>query len=158
MCGAQLEPRREYHVDELRDSDRAQWEALYRGYIDFYKRTEPQEYYDCAWERLLAHDAPVHGRVARDDADGSLLGLVHYIPHASMGADVCYLQDLFTLPAARGQRVATTLVRAVQTWCKAKGGISKVYWNTHESNPARSRLYDVIGTHKGFVKYQLDVV
>ena len=34
-----------------------------------------------------------------------LLGLAHFIPHTSMAGEVCYLQDLFTDPAARLARV-----------------------------------------------------
>ena len=74
-----------------------------------------------------------------------------------MSGDVCYLQDLFTDPAARSKGVGTKLINAVVEWCRAKGGIGKVYWNTHEDNPAREKLYDVVGQHKGFVKYQVDV-
>lgn len=143
-------------VDRLTAADRPQWEALYRGYIDFYERLEPQTFYDQAWARLLA-DEEVHGLVARDVEDASrLVGLVHFIPHPSMKGDVCYLQDLFTLKSARGQGVGTALIREVVAWCKTRGGISRVYWNTHESNPAR-KLYDAVGTHKGFVKYEISV-
>ena len=144
-------------VTPLRAADRAQWVALYRGYVAFYERDEPQEFYDANWERLLL-DCSVHGLVARDMGDESkLLGLVHFIPHPSMTGDVCYLQDLFTDPAARGKGVGTMLINAVVDWCRAKGSITKVYWNTHEDNPARKRLYDVAGEHKGFVKYQRTV-
>lgn len=146
-----------FAVGALRESDRAQWETLYRGYIKFYEREEPQAFYDGNFKRLL-EDTSVHALVARDgDDDSRLLGLVHFVPHASMSGDVCYLQDLFTDPAARGKGVGTQLIKAVIEWCRAKGGISKVYWNTHESNPARKKLYDVVGAHKGFVKYQADV-
>lgn len=142
-------------IDTLRESDRDQWEALYRGYMAFYNRNEPQSLYDQAWTRLLADDV-VHARVARD-ADESLVGLVHFTPHASMSGDICYLQDLFTAPTCRGRGVGTQLIQAVVTWSKARGDISKVYWNTHASNPAR-KLYDAVGNHKGFVKYQIDVL
>ncbi len=67
-----------------------------------------------------------------------------------------HAQDLFTDPAARGKGVGTRLIKAVVAWCQANGGIKKVYWNTHESNPAR-KMYDAIGKHKGFVKYELAV-
>ena len=73
-----------------------------------------------------------------------------------MGPDVTYMQDLYTAPHARGEGVATQLIDAVSVWSRARG-IGRVYWNTHESNPARARLYDLVGTHKGFVKYQLDL-
>ena len=146
-----------FTVGALKESDRAQWEQLYRGYIAFYERDEPQSFYDRNFARLL-EDKSVHVLLARDGKDDSkLLGLAHFIPHPSMSGDVCYLQDLFTDPAARSKGVGTTLINAVVEWCRAKGGIGKVYWNTHEDNPAREKLYDVVGQHKGFVKYQVDV-
>ena len=93
------------------------------------------------------------------DADTKLLGIVHFIPHPCMspGKDMCYLQDLFTDPAARGRGIGTQLINSVISWCKEKGGISKVYWNTHATNPAREKLYDVVGTHSGFLKYTASV-
>ena len=145
-------------VGALRPSDREQWESLYRGYIEFYQRSEPQSFYDHNWARLMLEDGAVHALVARSAADETvLLGLVHFMRHASMSGDVCYMQDLFTLPAARGTGVGTRLIKAVVSWCRtAEGRINKVYWNTHHSNPAR-KLYDRVGTHKGFLKYETAV-
>ena len=36
-------------IGKLEPSDRAQWEVLFRGYMDFYERTLPQAMYDRAW-------------------------------------------------------------------------------------------------------------
>ena len=43
------------------------------------------------------------------------------------------------------------LINAVAEWCHAEGGIGNAYWNTHEGNPAREKIYmyDVVGQHKG---------
>ena len=121
----------------LQESDHAQWEEQYRGYITFYERQEPQTFYDANWARLL-EDNDVHGLVARDEDDNTkLLGLVHFIPHPSMSGDMCYLQDLFTHPDARGEGVGAKLMEGVVEWCRKKGVIKRVYWNTHETNPAR---------------------
>ena len=45
------------------------------------------------------------------ERDGLLLGLTHYLFHPSTTRFelTCYLQDLFTLPAARGQGVGRAL-------------------------------------------------
>ena len=145
-------------VGALRASDRVQWESLYRAYVEFYKRDEPPAFYEMNWTRLLEGTA-VHALVARDPADdGKLLGLAHFVPHTSMRGERCYLQDLFTRPAARGQGVATRLIDGVAEWCRGRGGVSTVYWVTHERNDARSRLYDVVGVNKGYVKYQIDLL
>ena len=41
------------------------------------------------------------------ESDGNLVGLAQYLFHRSTSriASTCYLQDLFTLPAARGKGV-----------------------------------------------------
>jgi hypothetical protein len=36
-------------VGQLAPSDRGVWEQLFRGYIDFYQRTEPPQMYERAW-------------------------------------------------------------------------------------------------------------
>jgi GNAT superfamily N-acetyltransferase len=41
-------------VGKLESSERAAWETLFRGYIAFYQREEPQEMYDGAWDEFQA--------------------------------------------------------------------------------------------------------
>ena len=65
---------------------------------------------------------------------------------------VCYLEDLYTLEAARGQGVARALIEAVYARAREAGGRS-VYWQTHESNTVAMRLYDKMAARFGFVVY-----
>jgi len=51
-------------VGKLEPSERAAWETLFRGYIAFYQREEPQEMYDRAWDEFQA-DTRVHALGAR---------------------------------------------------------------------------------------------
>jgi GNAT superfamily N-acetyltransferase len=77
--------------------------GLFRAYIDFYERSERQSMYDRAWEEFT-RDERLHAHVAK--LDGQLVGIVPFLEHPSTSsADVCYLQDLFTAPVARGQGV-----------------------------------------------------
>ena len=48
--------------------DRPAWEALFRAYIDFYERNEPQATYDRAWEEF-ARDDRLHALVAKLDLE-----------------------------------------------------------------------------------------
>jgi GNAT superfamily N-acetyltransferase len=65
----------------------------------------------------------------------------------------CYLQDLFTTPAARGQGVGRALIEAV--YAKAReAGSPRVYWHTHETNATARRLYDEIAEMSGFLVYR----
>ena len=99
------------HVAPLRIEDHARWIVLARGYKTFYKTTLEDTEYDKAWQRLLAQE-DVFGLGAT--RDGQLLGIAHYLFHTSVWAqNVCYLQDLFVDPLARGQGVARALIEAI---------------------------------------------
>ncbi len=133
-------------------ADRPAWESLFRAYIDFYERSEPQAMYDRAWEEFT-HDNRLHARVAK--VDGQVVGIVHFLEHPSTSsADVCYLQDLFTAPAARGQGVGRALIEAVADHARALG-CARVYWQTKIDNVVARRLYDGITEDSSFIVYRL---
>jgi len=133
-------------------ADRAEWESLFRAYIDFYERSEPQAMYDRAWEEL-SRDDRLHALVAK--VDGRVVGIVHFLEHPSTSsADVCYLQDLFTAPDARGHGVATALIEAVADHARAMG-CARVYWQTKTTNVVARRLYDSITSDSSFMVYRL---
>ena len=89
--------------------------------------------------------------------DDRLVGIVHFLQHASTtAADVCYLQDLYTVPEARGEGVARALIDAVVQAAR-EAGCSRVYWVTHYSNTVARALYDKIALNSGFVRYQIAV-
>jgi GNAT superfamily N-acetyltransferase len=87
-----------------------------------------------------------------------MLGLVHYLFHRSTTAMAmtCYLQDLFTNEAARGQGVGRALIEAVYARAKAAGS-NRVYWQTHETNAVARALYDKVSTRSGFIVYRTEV-
>jgi GNAT superfamily N-acetyltransferase len=139
-------------IGKLSSSDRSAWEELFRGYIRFYERAEPPEMYDRAWREFEA-DTLMHALGAR--LAGRLVGITHFLIHPSTsGPDVCYLQDLFTAPEARGQGAARALIAAVADWATAQG-CQRVYWLTHESNTTARYLYDKVAQRRGFIQYQL---
>jgi GNAT superfamily N-acetyltransferase len=133
--------------------DRAQWEPLWDGYNTFYERTLPTEITNTTWSRFFDTDEPVHALVA--ERNGQLLGLAHYLFHRSttMIGPTCYLQDLFTTEAARGQGVGRALIEAVSERAKT-GGAMRLYWQTHETNLTAMRLYDKVAERSGFVVYR----
>ena len=82
-------------IRPLRRDERADWEPLWRGYLDFYKTSVPQQTYDTTWARLHDPDEPMW--LLGATVDGKLCGIVHYLYHRSCWTvgDYCYLQDLF---------------------------------------------------------------
>jgi GNAT superfamily N-acetyltransferase len=141
-------------IDKLSPSDRADWEALFRAYIDFYQRVEPPEMYDRAWSEFQT-DARLHAFGAK--LDGRLVGITHFLVHPSTsGPDVCYLQDLFTAADVRGRGVARALIAAVVDWAREQG-CGRVYWLTHESNQTARCLYDKVAENRGFIRYQIEI-
>ncbi len=138
-------------------SDYEKWLPLWEGYNAFYGRSGPTalapEITATTWSRFFDGYEPVHGMVA--EREGALLGLVHYLYHRSTTAigPSCYLQDLFTTPAARGQGVGRALIEAVYARA-AEQGATRVYWLTHETNRTAMGLYDQVAERSGFVVYR----
>lgn len=137
-------------IAALREADRAEWEPLARGYMDFYRESVADAAYDAAWRRIVAGDE-VHGLCAR--LDGRLVGITHYLFHAHAWAGtVCYLQDLFTAPEARGRGIARALIEAVAEATRARGA-HRLYWLTQADNATARALYDRVARDTGFVRY-----
>jgi GNAT superfamily N-acetyltransferase len=147
-------------VRNVARADHDAWLSLWDGYNAFYGRADatalPAEVTAMTWSRFFDAYEPVHALVA--EADGELLGLAHYLLHRSTIRiePSCYLQDLFTVPAARGRGVGRTLIEAVYDRARA-AGCSRVYWQTHESNATAMALYDTLAERSGFVVYRQDM-
>jgi GNAT superfamily N-acetyltransferase len=133
--------------------DRAIWERLWTGYLEFYKTSVPRETYDVTWARLNDPNEPVHLLGAY--VDGELAGIVHYLFHRSCWSpgDYCYLQDLFVAEDARKLGLGRALIEAVEAEARAAGA-SRVYWLTHESNATARALYDKLAENLGFIQYR----
>jgi GNAT superfamily N-acetyltransferase len=137
--------------------DYDQWLPLWDGYNAFYERSGPTalapEITDMTWARFFDAYEPVHALVA--DGGGKLLGLTHYLFHRSTTAigPNCYLQDLFTSEAARGQGIGRALISAVYAQAKLAGS-PRVYWHTHETNLTAQLLYDKMAEKSGFIVYR----
>lgn len=141
-------------VRPLAPDDEPAWTALWRAYLAFYETTVPEDVYRTTFQRMLDPARPVQfGLIA--ETGGRLIGLAHVIlhPHNWRIEDVCYLQDLFVAPEARGTGAGRALIEAVYAAADANGTPS-VYWTTQDFNATARQLYDRIGTLTPFIKYQ----
>jgi GNAT superfamily N-acetyltransferase len=133
------------------------WKVLWDGYNAFYGREGetalPSEITQTTWSRFFDAYEPMYALVAV--SSGRLVGLAHFLFHRStiQVEPTCYLQDLFTVEAARGSGVGRALINAVYEQAKA-GGSHRVYWHTHETNTVAMQLYDRVAEKSGFVVYR----
>lgn len=146
-------------VRPLQQSDFDAWQPLWDGYNAFYGREGetalPRAVTETTWRRFLDPMEPVFALVA--ESDGQLRGLTHFLFHRSTTRIelTCYLQDLFIAPAARGRGIGRALIEGVYERARA-AGITRVYWQTQDSNLAGRLLYDKVATHRGFIVYSHD--
>ncbi|GAA6165037.1 GNAT family N-acetyltransferase [Pelagimonas sp. KU-00592-HH] len=140
-------------IRPLRAEDEADWRVLWTGYLDYYETSVPEEVYQTTFARLLG-DAPQDFSCLVAERDGKLLGLTHYLfhRHAWKVENVCYLQDLFAAPEARGTGIGRALIEAVYD-AADKAGAPAVYWLTQDFNTTARQLYDRVAALTPFIRY-----
>jgi GNAT superfamily N-acetyltransferase len=147
-------------IRDVAPTDFDRWLPLWEGYNQFYKRVGPAaipaEVTRMTWARFFDSYEPVHALVA--ERQEQLIGLAHYVFHrnTAMSRPTCYLQDLFTSEAARGQGIGRALITGVYDRARVAGS-TRVYWQTHETNVVAQRLYDKVAERSGFIVYWKNV-
>jgi GNAT superfamily N-acetyltransferase len=150
-----------FRIRPARPEDQAAWRPLWHAYNVFYGRTgEPPvdpEVTATTWGRFFDAAEPLWALVAEDE-DGALLGFTHYLYHRGTNVvePVCYLEDLFTVEAARGRGVGRALIEGVAAAAKA-AGLTRVYWLTQEGNATARRLYDRVAVKSDFIVYEKEL-
>jgi GNAT superfamily N-acetyltransferase len=140
-------------IRPLVPTDETAWRPLWRAYLAFYETDLPEEIYATSFARLVDRAVTDYaGLIA--EADGRAIGIVHYIfhRHGWRIEPVCYLQDLYVAPEARGTCAGRALIEAVYAAADAAGAPS-VYWLTQAENAPARQLYDRIGRATSFIKY-----
>ena len=142
-------------ISALRREDHAEWRALWRGYLEFYESDVAEDVYAETWRRLLSGEKGEYCGVIARDAGGQAVGIAHYLFHRHCWRieDVCYLQDLFVAPEARGAGVGEALIKSVYAAADAYGA-GEVYWMTQHFNEKARALYDRVGQATPFIKYR----
>jgi GNAT superfamily N-acetyltransferase len=134
-------------------SDFDTWLLLWKQYQRFYEVDIQESVTRETWARFLNPIEPMHAALAT--TSDRTFGLVHFIYHRSTWttSDDCYLQDLFVAEDARGGGIGRALIEHVYEHAQRRG-VSRVYWQTHESNHNAMLLYDRIAIRSPFIQYR----
>lgn len=144
-----------FQVRMLAERDRAAWQVLFKGYIDFYRADVADEVVELTWRRLLtAGEGDPVGLVVVDETD-TPFGMAHIVFHHSTWSPTwyCYLEDLFVDPTRRSGGAGRALIDAVYAEADRRG-CTRTYWATDESNSAARGLYDRVAKKSAFVQYR----
>jgi GNAT superfamily N-acetyltransferase len=138
---------------ETRDKDR--WQALFKGYIEFYKAKVADDVIEATWQRLITAEPGFHIAFVAVDAADRAIGIAHVLFHRSTWSPswYCYLEDLFVDPALRKTGAGRALIEATYRAADARG-CTRTYWATQEFNYAARSLYDQVATKSPFVQYR----
>lgn len=140
-------------IRPLAAGDEAEWRRLWTDYLRFYETSVAEPVYASTFARLLGDDPQdFTGLIALKD--GQAVGLVHYLFHRHCWRieNVCYLQDLYVAPEARGTGAGRALIEAVYAAADAAGNPA-VYWLTQDFNTTARQLYDRIARVSPFIRY-----
>lgn len=140
-------------IRPLAATDHDQWRRLWTGYLQFYQTSVPEDVYASTFDRLLGSDPRDFSALVAEQ-DGQLLGLAHYLFHRHCWKieDVCYLQDLYVAPEARGTGLGRALIEAVYAAADAAKAPA-VYWLTQDFNHEARELYDRVARVTPFIRY-----
>lgn len=142
-------------IRDVRAEDRAGWDVLWQGYLEFYESELPKSVSDVTFGRFLDPSEPMFSLVAEDEETHELIGMVNCVLHRGTWSinNFCYLEDLFTAASARKRGVGRALIEAVYKRAD-KLGCARVYWLTHETNYAGRSLYDQVAQNLGYIQYR----
>jgi GNAT superfamily N-acetyltransferase len=142
-------------IRALTEGDWDDWDALWQGYLAFYRAALSEETSRATFERLSAGAGGMFGLLGLDE-EGRGIGLANCVIHATTWSrqPTCYLEDLFVAPAARGLDLGRALLAAVKEQAAARGA-DRVYWHTQQYNGRARSLYDQVGRLTSFVVYEM---
>ena len=141
-------------IRDIAAPDAPAWRRLWAYYLAFYKTSVPAAVTDATWARMLDPASSLFGRAAT--RDGAMIGFAIALVHEGTwtAAPVCYLEDLYVDPAARGGGVGKALLQDLVDSARAHGW-SRLYWHTAESNATARGLYDQFCLADDHVRYRM---
>jgi GNAT superfamily N-acetyltransferase len=141
-------------IREPAPEDEPDWRRLWAAYVAFYETVVSEEVTNSTWQRLLEPSGSMFGRVA--EWHGKVAGFTVSVLHQGSWTlhPICYLEDLFVDPNARGIGIGRALIEDLVTRARERGW-SRLYWHTRAGNAEARRLYDRFAAADDFVRYRL---
>lgn len=133
-------------------NDQPAWQRLWRGYCDFYEARVRDEVTQRTWSRILDPDSGIMCLLA--EVEGQVVGFAHCVVHENTWETqpVCYLEDLYVDPEARGRGIGRALLEWLRNSMRAEGW-ARLYWVAHKDNHSARALYDEFAQADDFVRY-----
>ena len=136
--------------------DEMAWKEMWVRYNDFYGANISEETTSSIWTRILDKASNIGALIAENH--NGVMGFTNYVIHEYTWSSgfACLMDDLFVIPKARGNGVATLLIQTLIQMGK-ESGWTRVYWMTREGNTVARSLYDKFCHNDGFVRYTLSL-
>jgi GNAT superfamily N-acetyltransferase len=119
---------------------------LIAGYQRFYDAVPDEARNRAHFSQFLEDHSAGIQFVALDEPGRALGFATLYFPLSSVSARVnCLMNDLFTVPEARGKGVGRALILHCLQYAR-EHDYPSIYWQTAQSNVTAQRLYDSLKT------------
>src|SRR5258708_29185141 len=131
-------------VREVEMADRPAWRRMWSANCEHFGASPSAADNDELWRRFVDSDHPVGALVCcAPETENLLVGFAHYVlhPHTFSDRMVCYLEDLWVEPSARGMGVGRRLIDALVARGRDRGW-RRLYWHTEADNTTARGLYD----------------
>ena len=141
-------------IREIRLNDKNQWEALYRGYADFYKVEMNDKILKTVWEWIHDNNHDVCGLVY--EQDNKIIGIAHYrkMPSPLRGKNIGFLDDLFVDPKYRRNGFGEQIIKELKAISK-RNNWDLVRWITRDNNAIAKSLYEKLSKKTNWEVYEL---
>lgn len=143
-------------VRDVALADRTAWDRLWSANCAHYGASPSADDNDELWRRLVDAECAMGALIACHLGASTPVGLAHYVlhPHTFSTRMVCYLEDLWVEPAARGGGVGRSLIEALIARGRERGW-RRLYWHTEADNAPARALYDRLVRVTDYVRYDV---
>lgn len=140
-------------MTEVRDAEMAdhpEWHRMWLANCAHYGVSIPAADDRELWRRIMDPDYPIGALVC------PRVGFANYVlrPHTFSSRMVCYLEDLWVDPSARGAGWGRKFIDALVIRGRDRGW-RRIYWHTEADNAPARRLYDRVSRLTDYIRYDI---